>query len=208
MSSSDRVLSGHAPDATAVALLDAPQRHHDAATRAALEEARAAGFAEGLAQGTARGRSELATAAAELGGDVRDQVAALREDVAAQHSALAVALEQRVLAAVRAVLGREPDDEGRALLDALRRVVADVDAPRLEVRVAPDRLELVRTGLADVAGLDVVADDGLGAGDARVLAPTVDVDLRRERLLDELAALLCDGPPLGELVTEREPCDG
>lgn len=199
MSSSERVLSLPVPQADAVTLLAAPQRHHDAATRAALDEARAEARVAGHAEGLAQGRAELAAAADAIAGALDAGVAELRAELAAQHAGLAEALERRVLAAVRAVLDREPDDAGRGLIDAVHRVVADLDAPALEVRVAPCRLELASRSLRDVAGVEVVADPALEAHDARVLAPTVDVDLRRERLLVELASLLEAGTPLGEL---------
>ena len=208
MSSSDRVLAGTPTGDGSVTLLVAPQRHHDAATRAALDEARAEGRAQGHAEGLAQGRAEVEQAVAHLADDLEVGLAALREDVAAQHEQLAAALEQRVLACVRAVLDREPDDAGRGLLHAVTRDVAAVDAPALVVHVAPQRLEPVRAGLSGAAGVEVTADESLGPDDARVLAPTVDVDLRRERLLTELGVLLEAGSPLGALVPDQGHADG
>ena len=128
-----------------------------------------------------------------------------RIDGATPLAALAAALEARVLDAVRAVLGHEPDGAGRALVAALRAAVAQVDAPDLEVRVPAAREDVVVAALVDHPHATVVVDPALGPDDAVVAGPAVDVDLRRTRLLAELAAVLDAGEPLGPLAPGEGP---
>lgn len=191
-----RVLGHVAPDG-APTVLGAPPRRLDDATRQLLERARAEARAQGHAEGLAQGRAELDATTDAVRAAVDAGVQELSGAVRDQHEALAVALESRVLDAVRAVLGHEPDDGGRALVAALRSAVAGIDAPTLEVRVPADRSEVVIAALADHPSAVVVVDPSLGPDDAAVTGPSVDVDLRRSRLLEELAEVLAASRALG-----------
>jgi flagellar biosynthesis/type III secretory pathway protein FliH len=200
MSSRDNLLlsdRGYDVDAAPV-VVSAPAQRIDDSTRALLTSEHQRGVAEGRAAGLADGRRELEAAAAGLGQSVEAGFARLDAMLREQHEALAAALESRVLAAVRAVLGNEPVD-GPGLVVALRSAIAGIESTTVEVSVPRAHEVLAREALAGVSGLSVRVDESLGAHDAVVTGDAVTVDLRRERLLEELAQVLAGGAPLGPL---------
>jgi flagellar biosynthesis/type III secretory pathway protein FliH len=79
----------------------------------------------------------------------------------------------------RAVVGREPHDDGVALAVRLRDVLASVDDRPLHVAVQPGDAEMVRQALADVDGLVVVPDGSMGPGEARVHGRWAEADVTR-----------------------------
>lgn len=184
------------PLAAEPTVLAPPSRELDDATRQLLDRERAAAHAAGVEEGFARATEQARRETAVLAAAVRGATAEVVATLAAQHDALATALGERVLAATAAVLGREPDDDGRALVERLVAVVAELDDPQLVVRIAGARAGLVAEALADDA-VEVVDDATLGPDEARISGAFVDVDLRVGTLLAALDEVLADHAPLG-----------
>ena len=184
-------------------LLAPPDRDLDDATRQLVARERAAAHAAGLEEGAARAREEArrdsAAIVAAIGAAAGELVALVR----AQHEGLAAALGERVLDATAAVLGREPDDDGRALVERLVAVVADLDDPDIVVRVPAERTDAVRAALDDDRAR-VVDDEALGIGEARVTGAFADVDLRTTAMLAALDEVLAGVSPLGALPPATE----
>lgn len=193
-----RVLTGAVVGGTPAAVSHPPEVLGDA-TRALLDREIAAAHARGVAEGRqaaveeARAQTEAVRDAVDAG------VAALRQELAGQQAALAAALAERVVAATAAVLDREPDDDGRALVERLRTAVARLDDPELEVRVGHAREFVVREALAGRADVTVVLDDALRGDDVLVSGTFAQVDLRRSAILAALDAVLADDAPLGPM---------
>jgi len=170
--------------------LDALRRDQQAHVQAACEAARAEGVAAGLREGRAQARDEIAATLATLTATAAQHEAARRADVAAL--ALQVA---------RKLLG-EIDDAQR--LAALAREAARemLPAPRLTVRVHPQRAEAVRAQLQSLTAreggsmpaCEVLADEGCAADDCRL-----DTDLgSADASLDQQLACLAQAWGVGQ----------
>jgi len=163
--------------------LDTLRRQQHAHVQAARDAAHAEGLAAGLQEGRAQARDEIAATLAALATTAAQHEDRRRADVAAL--ALQVA---------RKLLG-ELDDAQR--LAALAREAARemLPAPRLTVRVHPQRADAVRAQLrsmtADEGGsipaCEVLADDGCAPDDCRLDTELGSADASLDRQLACLA---------------------
>ncbi len=79
----------------------------------------------------------------------------------------------------RAVVGREPHDDGLALAGRVREALATVDDRPLQLGVHPDDVAGLSRALADVAGLTVAPDPTLTPGEGRLHGRWAEADLTR-----------------------------
>ena len=201
---SGRVLSGAAVGQTPTTV-SRPVHVVDDATRALVEREVAAAHERGVAEGRAAAVAEARAEARAVADAVDRGIAELQSTLAAQLDELAVGLATRVRDTTAAVLGHEPDDEGAALIDRLRTVLARVEDPQLQVRVSAAREAVVREALAARSDATVTIDDALTGDDVQVTGEFVRIDLRRDALLDALEEVLQGHEPLGPVpgVTQR-----
>jgi flagellar assembly protein FliH len=94
------------------------------------------------------------------------------EQDAARISALALEI-------AKAVVGREPHDDGVALAARVRDALATVDDRPLHLGVHPDDVAGLDRALADVDGLTVVADPTVAPGEGRLHGRWAEADLTR-----------------------------
>lgn len=164
--------------------LRVPDPADDPFTRRRVDEASAAAYERGVAEGRrqaveqARAAAEEATTRAVAAvrasaREVLDEMAALRAEEAAADAALACRIAE-------VVLGREPHDGGRALLERCRAALAALDDAPLTVRVSPADAAVLRDGLDADGQVEVVEDPRLGPGEASVRGPWAQADLTRE----------------------------
>jgi len=163
--------------------LDSLRREQHARVQAACSAAHAEGLAAGLQEGRAQARDEIAATLAALATTAAQHEARRRADVATL--ALQVA---------RKLLG-EIDDAQR--LAALAREASRemLPAPRLTLRVHPQRAEAVRAQLQRMAARDnesvpayeVLADDGCALDDCRIDSELGSADASLDRQLARLA---------------------
>jgi len=113
---------------------------------------------------TALVESTLATAIAHL--------QAVCEQDAQRITALALEI-------ARAVVGREPHDEGVALAARVREALTTVDDRPLHLGVHPDDVAGLTRALADVDGLTVAPDPTLTPGEGRLHGRWAEADLTR-----------------------------
>lgn len=165
------------------ALLEAAQarmREVEAQCREALDAARREGYAAGRAEGL--------QAAAE-------RLARTQADIDAYLTGLEPALADLALDITRRLLGDYPLDERLALL--ARAALAEFrDTQALSLEVPPTGIDRIRQRLdeAGLAGLALVADHTLAAGQARLVSPAAAVELGVEAQLQALReALLSQG---------------
>lgn len=175
-------------------VLAPPVRAPDDATRDLVARERASAHAAGVEEGRRQAQQEAAEVAAAVDGAAWQTI----ETVRAQHAELAAALGERVTAAVAAVLGHEPDDGGRVLVDRLTAAIAGLDDAEVTVHVPAARHDVVDRALADDAVV-VVVDDALGRDEARIVGSFARVDLRTAALLAALDEVLADDSPLGPI---------
>jgi flagellar biosynthesis/type III secretory pathway protein FliH len=90
------------------------------------------------------------------------------------HRLTALALE-----IARAVVGREPHDDGLALVGRVREALATVDDRPLQLGVHPDDVAGLSHALADVDGLTVAPDPTLTPGEGRLHGRWAEADLTR-----------------------------
>lgn len=111
--------------------------------RSEVAEARAQAVVDGRAEGLAAIGDALAAAVADLAGNIEEELAARRADIAAA-----------ALAATRAIIGTfdEADATARIASHAAARIAADED---ITISVAPAMAAAVRARLADRAGATV-----------------------------------------------------
>lgn len=165
--------------------LAAPDPALDPFTRAQAEAAASAAYERGLADGAAAAAAAGERVAAAVAAAAERVVAELRAGRAAQAAAdvdLAAALAE-------ALLGREPDDGGKALLRRVREALAAVDDAPLRVWVHPSDEPFVAATVGG-AEVSVHADPGLAPGEARVSGPWAEVDLTRAAAWQTLRAVL------------------
>lgn len=161
--------------------LDALRREQHSRVQAACASAHAEGLAAGLQEGRAQARDEIAATLAGLAATAAQHEARRRADVAAL--ALQVA---------RKLLG-EIDDAQR--LAALAREAARemLPAPRLTLRVHPQRAAAVREQLQRMGARDngpayeVLADDGCALDDCRLDSDLGSADASLDQQLARLA---------------------
>jgi flagellar assembly protein FliH len=79
----------------------------------------------------------------------------------------------------RAVVGREPHDDGVALAARVREALATVDDRPLQLGVHPGDVANLSQALVDVAGLTVTADPSLAPGEGRLHGRWAEADLTR-----------------------------
>lgn len=169
------------------AVLDpSTQRVVDAAVAAAREQA----HAEGVAAGRAMAAEHVERAATAI----TDAVGRLHGELVAQRDAATAASLDLARATAAAVLDRTPPSDALELFDTIRDAVGLLDADALSVRVSPDD-HAVLDELPAIAGLQLVADPAMTAGEAQVDGRHCGAELTRVALLD--AAL----DALGEAAT-------
>jgi len=153
----------------------------DAAAAAATEAAQAA---EAAAAAEARREAEHRAAVAALesaAAQVRDALAGLQDEIAAQGTDLALALTETLLA-------RELSTVTDA--DVVRRVLAASPAPAAKVRLHPLVAGSVDAKVLADAGLVVMPDPALGTADAVVEADGAVTDLRIATAVERLRDVL------------------
>ena len=145
-----------------------PRVRVDAMTQRMIDDARQQGYEAGVAEGHQQGRAEAAqardaaaNAVAERASSMRDELSAFAHDRAAEVTDLAAAIAEFVV-------GHEPHDEGQALLARIRETLEAIDDEPLRVRCCPEDETVVAAGLAEIDGVEVVADPKLGRGEASV----------------------------------------
>jgi len=164
--------------------LDTLRREQQARVQAARDAAHAEGLAAGLKEGRALARDEIAATLAALTATAAQHEAQRRADVAAL--ALQVA---------RKLVGELDGAERLAALahEAAREMLP---APRLSVRVHPERSDAVRAQLQRVAArgdgetaatFEVVADDGCAPEDCRIDSELGSADASLDQQLARLA---------------------
>lgn len=193
-----RVLTGAVLGGTPAAVSRPPEVLGDAA-RALLDREVAAAHARGVAEGRQAAIEEARAQTAAVRDAVDQGFNALREEIAGHQALLAGALAERVVAATAAVLDREPDDDGLALVERLRTAVARLDDLGLEVRVGHAREFVVREALAGRADVTVALDETLQGDDVVISGTFARVDLRRASMLAALDAVLAEDAPLGPM---------
>lgn len=163
--------------------LEGLRREQQARVQAACDAAHAEGLAAGLHEGRAQARDEIAATLAALASTAARHEAQRRADVAALS-----------LQVARKLLGELGDGERLAAL--AREAARDMlPAPRLTVRVHPERSDAVRAHLQRLAGRDsdssmtfeVVADDGCAPDDCRIDTELGSADASLDQQLARLA---------------------
>lgn len=164
--------------------LRVPDPADDPFTQRRVDEASAAAYERGVADGRRQAVEEARAAAEEASGravaavrDAAREVLAEMGALRAEEAAADVTLACRI---AEVVLGREPHDEGRALLERCRAALAALDDAPLTVRVSPSDAAVLREGLAADADAEVVEDGSLGPGEARIRGPWSQADLTRD----------------------------
>ena len=164
--------------------LDTLRREQEMRVQAARDAAHAEGLAAGLSEGRARARDEIAATLAALATTAAQHEAHRRADVAAL--ALQVA---------RKLLG-ELDGAERLAAMANEAAREMLPAPRLTVRVHPDRSDAVRAQLQRMAArgdaetavsFEVVGDDGCAVDDCRIDSELGSADASLDQQLARLA---------------------
>lgn len=164
--------------------LDSLRRDQQARVQAACDAAHAEGLAAGLLEGRAQARDEIAATLAALATTAAQQESQRRADVAAL-----------ALQVVRKLLGEL--DDGQRLAALAREAAREMlPAPRLSVRVHPQRSDAVRAQLqrmaasadgGSMAAFEVVADDGCALDDCRIDSDLGSADASLEQQLARLA---------------------
>lgn len=151
-------------------------------THAELQRLRDQARDEGLAAGRAQGQREAAELLARTAQQVDDYLAGLE----AQLTDLALGIARQVIG--------ELDDATRLGLCTRRALSAFRAEQRLRLQVRPEQLDAVRAQLADLGErLDVVADDSLSVGHARLISPQASVELDLPSQLQGLRQALLPG---------------
>lgn len=168
-------------------VLDAPNPSLDAVAHEVIDravaEAYSRGRAEGYAQGHATGWAE-GNAAGKAGVEAvrRSAVAALERaasELAAIRAEQAEADVALALTIARAVVGREPHDNGVTLAGQVRAAIAAIDDAPLTVRVAPTDVPVVAEALADLDGITVLPEDRIAPGEGTVVGPWARAEILR-----------------------------
>ena len=164
--------------------LDSLRRDQQSHVQAACSAARAEGLAAGLQEGRALARDEIAATLAALSTTAAQREAQRRGDVAA------LALE-----VARKLLGEL--DNGQRMAALAREAAREMlPAPRLTVRVHPQRSDAVRAELQRLAAradgdslatFEVVADDGCALDDCRIDSELGSADASLDQQLARLA---------------------
>ncbi len=181
-----------------------PDPATDAFTAQRVAEASEAAYAQGLADGRRAAVGEASEAArlvaeritAGLGEAVGEVLGELRRLRAGE--ALADVELARDLAEI--ILGREPHDDGRALLARCQEALSRLDDRPLEVRCHPEDAAVLTPALTagpTVEGeVTVVEDAALAPGEARIAGRWAHVELTHAaawRLIDEVLEVGEDG---------------
>jgi flagellar biosynthesis/type III secretory pathway protein FliH len=193
-----RILN-HVTIGDAPAIVSEPLWVTDDATRDAILVEAEQAYQRGLAEGRRAAMDEARAESAAVADAVARGAATLAQTLVAQHTALADALAIRVIETTRAVIGREPTDEGLVLVERLHGAIARTDEIELVIRVAGGREAVVAEALAGRAGVTYEVDTTLGADDVIVTGAFSRLDLRTETLLAALTEILVSQPPLGSL---------
>ncbi|HEU5296751.1 MAG TPA: FliH/SctL family protein [Burkholderiaceae bacterium] len=164
--------------------LDSLRRDQQAHVQAACSAAHAEGLAAGLQEGRAQARDELAATLAALSTAAAQHEAQRRADVAA----LALQVARKLLGEL---------DDGQRLAALAREAAREMlPAPRLTVRVHPQRSDAVRAQLQRMAAradsdsgvaFEVVADDGCAPDDCRIDSELGSADASLDQQLVRLA---------------------
>jgi len=152
----------------------------DDAVAAMIDAAAAEAYQRGLRDGRRRGIEQV-----ELAADVlRSALATATDELRSVHrDAAAMALEAGMQVA-EFVLGRVPHDEGHGLAGLVAEAVDEMDDEQLTVAVSPGDREAVVARLAGAVGIDVVADERLGPGEARIVGRWVAAEFSRDIALE------------------------
>lgn len=164
--------------------LRVPDPADDPFTQRRVDEASAAAYERGLAEGR-RQAVEQARAAAEEGAGravaaVRQAAAEVLAEMRALRADEAVADTELACRLAEVVLGREPHDGGKALLERCRSALAALDDAPLTVRVNQSDAAVLRDGLDADGQVEVVEDARLEPGEASVRGPWARADLTRD----------------------------
>ncbi|HEX6018728.1 MAG TPA: FliH/SctL family protein [Burkholderiaceae bacterium] len=163
--------------------LDSLRREQQAQVQAACSAAHAEGLAAGLQEGRALARDEIATTLAALAAAAAQHEAGRRADVAA----LALQVARKLLGEI---------DDGQRLAALAREASREMlPAPRLTVRLHPQRAEAVRAQLQrivareneSVPAYEVLTDDGCALDDCRIDSELGSADASLDRQLARLA---------------------
>ncbi|HVL98956.1 MAG TPA: FliH/SctL family protein [Egibacteraceae bacterium] len=165
----------------------------DAFTRARVDEAAAAAYAQGLRDGAEAARAEAVAAARRLVGVLEAACAGVVAEVRALRLAQVDADVELAEAIAEAVLGHEPSDGAAVLIQRVRAALGRLDDPELTVHANPGDVPALAPALRAEAGVAVVADPGLPAGEARITGRWARAELTRAAARDTVRAAL--GPP-------------
>lgn len=167
-----------------------PEPALDPTMVAVVEEAYERGVREGAVAGRAAAeegaRESARVALAALQGALAQAVSEMR--AARDHEARAtIALATEI---ARVVVGREPGDEGVALLARVQAALCELDDPQLVVYAAPADVDVLADGLRELPNVAVQPDAALAPGDARIAGGWALADLTRETAWSVVEAAL------------------
>ena len=163
----------------------------DDATRDLLARVEAEAYARGRADGQQEAVDAAAATADRAAGAVGHALSEVRALVAALEGQRRVSVLDLARRIATAVLGAEPQGDGRALLDRIDQAVAALDHGPFVVSVSPaDRAVVAAASLDLPAGSEVAEDPALRPGEARITGPWSRADLTHATVVDIVAPLL------------------
>jgi flagellar biosynthesis/type III secretory pathway protein FliH len=168
--------------------LGVPDPVLDAAARAAIERAVAEAYAKGRRDGAADAAAAAEQSAARVLAGVQRSDAELRQLAADADVALALEI-------ARAVLDREPADDGLALLARITEALATVEDELVTVRVSPADAAVLRAPLARAAAdlgaaVELSEDPSMPEGEAVLAGRWSRADLTRAGAWSTLQTVL------------------
>jgi len=154
-----------------------------------LEEGRQRGYADGLAVGRVEAQQHLDEASHRLA-SVLD---ALSGPIAALDGPLEDAVVSLALELARRVIGAEASQSHAAMVELIRKVLAEIpiDIGRPRVLLHPEDLDLVRKRMPEVGKgkIELVGDESIEPGGCRVLADDIDATTRPDRRWSDRGSL-------------------
>jgi flagellar biosynthesis/type III secretory pathway protein FliH len=163
----------------------------DDATRDLLARVEAEAYARGRVDGQQEAADAAAATADRVAGAVGHALSEVRGLIAALEDQRRVSTLDLARRIATAVLGTEPQGDGRALLERIDQAVAALDHGPFVVAVSPADHEVVAAAGLDVpSGSEITADPTLRPGEARITGPWSRADLTHATVVDIVAPLL------------------